>query len=561
MNKVNLLTIFLGFMAFVAYTQPNGFNYQAIARETNGDPMVKKNVTVKFNISTTEIATPIWCETHENISTGEFGVFTIPAVGLKANECGTIPLQDLNWKTGSFYLTVQIGDNKSKPQQLVTVPYAFYAKTAAVAENLLNAPKLEWNNNTRELSLAGNPTKVVIPGGPTNPTPISTDNTLTGNGVNIALGISNGGVSNPKIANGAVDASKLAQMGAIKDQVLKWDGTKWLPSKDAESDLWTKGPGDTIYTLKGYVGIGTNKPKEKVHINKGFIRIDSGGIDIYKINNNLFPDTLKNTGGVTNGFGIFQITGPTSYVRKAFLGADAGGYLEINRFKDDRAMIQLKAHDKTDGKYGFIGLQDIVVNGKYKAAMFLDTMKGQGVIFADTLRAVNAIIPDWTNPSNPDIGTPNNLWRNIWLRNCPTVCSDRQLKSNIKPVSYGLSDILKLRSVSYHLNADSSKQTQMGFIAQEVEPIIPEIVVKPTKPEEFYAMRYEQLIPILTKAIQEQQQIIEELKKADSEKTATNASLQKDIKNLESKLEKVLKRLDMQDAVSENPPQNGKKQD
>jgi predicted RNase H-like nuclease (RuvC/YqgF family) len=127
-----------------------------------------------------------------------------------------------------------------------------------------------------------------------------------------------------------------------------------------------------------------------------------------------------------------------------------------------------------------------------------------------------------------------------------------------------------LRPVSYHLKKDTLKNVQLGFIAQEVEPIIPEMVVKPTTSEDFYAMRYTELIPVLTKAIQEQQDIINDLKKTVSDMNAKNGRLEKGMENLESKLDAVLKRLNIEErnpatdgtegASTSQLPQNSKKQ-
>ena len=55
--------------------------------------------------------------------------------------------------------------------------------------------------------------------------------------------------------------------------------------------------------------------------------------------------------------------------------------------------------------------------------------------------------------------------------------SDERLKNNIETLTYGLKDIIKLRPVSYTWKNDKANQgTQFGFIAQEVEEIIPEAV-------------------------------------------------------------------------------------
>jgi hypothetical protein len=60
-----------------------------------------------------------------------------------------------------------------------------------------------------------------------------TNTTLSGNGtVASPLSIADAGVTTAKIANNAVDATKLANMGATTGQVLKWNGTTWGAGTD-----------------------------------------------------------------------------------------------------------------------------------------------------------------------------------------------------------------------------------------------------------------------------------------------------------------------------------------
>lgn len=55
--------------------------------------------------------------------------------------------------------------------------------------------------------------------------------------------------------------------------------------------------------------------------------------------------------------------------------------------------------------------------------------------------------------------------------------SDERLKENITDLGYGLNEILQLRPVSYNWINDTANQgTQFGFIAQEVQEIMPELI-------------------------------------------------------------------------------------
>lgn len=91
--------------------------------------------------------------------------------------------------------------------------------------------------------------------------------------------------------------------------------------------------------------------------------------------------------------------------------------------------------------------------------------------------------------------------------------SDRRLKENIQETDLGLDFILKLKPVSYKYKNGSG--TDYGFIAQDVEEAIGKktnIILTDNTPEGMKSMRYDDLISPMVKAMQEQQQQIEDLK-------------------------------------------------
>lgn len=86
--------------------------------------------------------------------------------------------------------------------------------------------------------------------------------------------------------------------------------------------------------------------------------------------------------------------------------------------------------------------------------------------------------------------------------------SDLRLKSNISTVENGLKTVMALNPVAY----DMQKRRSIGFIAQELYNVVPEAVDKPTdEAAGLYTVSYTTMVPILTKAIQEQQAQIEKL--------------------------------------------------
>lgn len=91
--------------------------------------------------------------------------------------------------------------------------------------------------------------------------------------------------------------------------------------------------------------------------------------------------------------------------------------------------------------------------------------------------------------------------------------SDIKLKKNITTLTAGtsLEKILALNSVTFNWNKELDSDTKHpGFIAQEIEPILPELVT--TNPDGLKSVSYTNFIPYLVQAIQELQKQINEMK-------------------------------------------------
>ena len=92
-----------------------------------------------------------------------------------------------------------------------------------------------------------------------------------------------------------------------------------------------------------------------------------------------------------------------------------------------------------------------------------------------------------------------------------TVSSDIRLKEKIEPLTNSLEKLLQLSGVTYSWIGQEEKR--IGFIAQEVEKVIPELVFTNNNNEEKYkGIHLDNITAVLVEAIKEQQKIIEELK-------------------------------------------------
>jgi hypothetical protein len=89
--------------------------------------------------------------------------------------------------------------------------------------------------------------------------------------------------------------------------------------------------------------------------------------------------------------------------------------------------------------------------------------------------------------------------------------SDIRLKENIEPLNNSLEKLLQLTGVTYNWIGQEGKR--IGFIAQEVEKVIPELVFTNNNTEDkIKGIHLDNITAVLVEAIKEQQKIIEELK-------------------------------------------------
>ena len=89
--------------------------------------------------------------------------------------------------------------------------------------------------------------------------------------------------------------------------------------------------------------------------------------------------------------------------------------------------------------------------------------------------------------------------------------SDERLKDNITPLSNALDKINQIGGYEFDWNSDSSHSGHdVGVIAQEIEKVLPEVVVD--RDTGYKAVRYDKIVALLINAIKEQQLQIDELR-------------------------------------------------
>lgn len=136
MKKIALLfvVVVLGYTAAWSQNSGKGFNYQAIARDLNGQVLQNQTIILRFSLIPGQYATdPTWQE-MQLANTDEFGAFSL-IVGHGQRTGGSVTTYaDLNYATADYWLKVELKDGSEfyeiSFRELLSVPYAEVARNA-----------------------------------------------------------------------------------------------------------------------------------------------------------------------------------------------------------------------------------------------------------------------------------------------------------------------------------------------------------------------------------------------------------------------------------------------
>ncbi len=146
------------------------------------------------------------------------------------------------------------------------------------------------------------------------------------------------------------------------------------------------------------------------------------------------------------------------------------------------------------------------------------------------------------------LGGSSKRWTAVWATNGTIQTSDMKLKKDVVELKYGLKEVMQLNPISYKWKKnsigktaipDQFQETKLGFSAQQLLDVLPEVVETYSwypkdeegnferKPNENLGVRYAEITPVIVKAIQEQQEQIESLKVTVEELKKQNEMLLK----------------------------------
>jgi hypothetical protein len=240
------------FAASVGFSQiPRTISYQGLLISPGGIPIADAKHVITINLYDAFNASTAIYTDAESADTKN-GLFNI-IIGGVAPIPGTIDFSKQYW----LGVSVDGGAEMSPRTALTSVPYALHAEVAdrvsyidanakgvVTSVNELDGPIRIIGDSTTRVTMSGSVLTIsALPDGvQTIQNVDGTISIVNPNGPIVTLGINDTSISNRKLArdavstdkiqDGAVTGAKINQMGALTNQVLKWDGTKWSPGKD-----------------------------------------------------------------------------------------------------------------------------------------------------------------------------------------------------------------------------------------------------------------------------------------------------------------------------------------
>jgi hypothetical protein len=599
-----ILMLMLAVGAFGQITAvPNSMNFQGRLAKPDGTPVANGNYSIRFSLwSAATAGTERWSQTVNPVAVRN-GTFAV----LLSNFPPTAFDGD-NW------LEIKIGTNTplTPRQQLVSVAYAMKAGkvpdgsigTTQIANNAITSAKIADGTITNADLVSGtlNPLAWLL-GGNSGTNPASQ---FLGTTDNQALAFRTNNVERMRLlANGSLGIGTNAPTQAL-------DVVGNIRSRGGDFILDGRGGGVGNGVARALVDGGVNDPflfpryglilnfdndfglvwvdsdlavNNNLLVGKGFTAIPQGlswevggfspllNLDV----NFRLPDTNTDFPG-----GAVRIDSRTDSPLFQFWGRNAGSNVENLLFRIDAngnvGIGNVVPVFKFEVDGGARLKSNLTVDGTTDSRVVLSNSAGASLLtFVDAnrawLRTTNSAHPLWLGTNNGatvaiqggtvgiNTTTPSTLFALDIIGQVRAsggyITSDARYKQGITPLADSLDALLRLQGVGYEWKRNAFPEhhfptgRQIGFIAQEVENIFPELVS--TDEKGYKSVNYVAVVPVLVEAIKTLNAKLDDRQKQSDALQAVqaeNAALKQRSAALEATLTEALKRLERLEKAS-----------
>jgi len=315
------------------------------------------------------------------------------------------------------------------------------------------------------------------------------------------------------------NANDLATGSASGDLIIRGQGNNILFTTDSgtTTQMYLKNGGN--------VGIGTASPQSKLHVSSS-------------LNGQQVLVNVSNTNTGASAFGEMRVSGDQDYLRigttsraysgwtgDSFIYASAGKKLRFGA--NDTEIMTLssgKVGINTTSPETMLDIQSTAPTIRFhypgnSGSSYIGGNANNDIVMSATSSGANIIMT--TGTGKVGIGTTSPGYTltvngTAWVTSGTWTGSDARWKGKVVSLSPSgsLDKVLALRPVSFEWKNNTGMNfpngTQVGFIAQEVEKIIPEVVTADNSG--YKGISYEKMVPVVAGAIQEQQRQIDSQK-------------------------------------------------
>ena len=340
----------------------------------------------------------------------------------------------------------------------------------------------------------------------------------------IVLGNDSRAIGNDALALGNTQTVSTNAVGVGRRNTADGDGAVVLGINNTASGENTIVVGNDNVVGEGSIAIGKGIGNMALPMNVrsvvvGDLRVSGNGGSLYAINGPVAMGSVDMCNGISNGL--------VAMGRDITAGSGGGGYVTII------------GSSLQNGNADHGGFQNITLMGDNIWAQD-DKLDNNDNPFAEPVFMFgSAQLPALVGFQIDNDGTSHftgNL--DVWgtVSSAYGICqgSDYRLKNDIRPGNWAVSLLDSLTPVSFRYKSDRKQRIQLGFIAQEVQKYIPELVTADAKG--MLSMNYTGLIPVLWQINRQINRKVEELERQAVEHQRLLDEKDRKIMELESAL-------------------------